>query len=142
MAEQQPEQQPERQPEQQPERERTPLDAVSRAVQANWLFARLPPWIIDTLSTEQTEALHLALDDQSWDRPPINIRIGLPWFARRYYLTVIAGEEARSIERRADERHRYPLRTLANLFFFVGIATVFFMIALIALAFGSAIVEF
>ncbi len=118
------------------------MDSVSRTVQANWLFARLPPWIIDTLGNEQKEALHRALDDQSWDRPPLNIRVHLPWFARRYYLTIVGGEESRSAERRVHERHRYPLRTLANIFFFVGIVTVFLAIVLFAIAVNTTIVEF
>ena len=50
--------------------------------------------------------------------------------------------EKRSPERRAEERNKYPLRTLANVFFFVGLATVFYMLAVIALAMQSAIIEF
>ena len=44
--------------------------------------------------------------------------------------------------RRAKESHNYPLRTVANVFFFVGLATVFYMAAVIVLALQSAIVEF
>ena len=58
--------------------------------------------------------------------------------ARWYY----AGAEKRSAERRDQERHHYPLRTAAKIFFFVGLATLFYMAAVIALALQSAIVEF
>ncbi len=117
-------------------------EIVTRTVQANWLFARLPPWIIDTLSAEQKEALHKVVDDPSWDLPPVNIRMHLPFFKRRYYVTLVAGEEKRSFERRAHERHRYPVRTIANVFFFIGICTLFYLVSILGFAVASAIVEF
>ena len=122
--------------------EQSSSNNVSKTVQANWLFARLPPWIVDTLSLEQQEAIHNALDDNSSMRPPVNIRFSIPVFARVYYITIVAGEEARSEERRKHERHKYPLRTFANIFFFIGIATLFFMITLVAIAVNSTIIEF
>ena len=56
--------------------------------------------------------------------------------------TYVGGAEKRSAERRDQERHHYPLRTAAKIFFFVGLATLFYMAAVIALALQSAIVEF
>jgi hypothetical protein len=38
-------------------------DDVTRAAQANWLFERLPPWVVDTLSLEHKEAIHEAVSD-------------------------------------------------------------------------------
>ncbi len=119
-----------------------PEDVVTRTVRANWLFARLPPWVIDTLTTEQREAIHSAASDPEWDRPPINIRFTVSLFGRRYYMTVVGGEEKRSTERRAHDRNRYPLRTFANIFFFVGMATLFYMAAIVGLAVQSALFEF
>ena len=118
-----------------------PEDAIARAVLGNWLFERLPPWIVDTLSTEQKEAIHQAVTDPSWQRHVVNIRISLPFFRRRYYVTVVGGEEQRTAERRAHERNRYPLRTISNIFFFLGLATVFYAVALVVLAFYTTIVE-
>ena len=92
-------------------------DTVTRTVQANWLFARLTPWIIDSLSAEQKEALHKVIDDPTWDLPPVNIRMHVPFFRWRYYMTLVAGEEKRSYERRTYDRHRYLVRTIANIFF-------------------------
>ena len=117
-------------------------DVISRTIQANWLFARLPPWVVDTMTTEQKEAIHNAITDNVGNIPPVNIRMQAPWFGRRFYMTVLAGEEKRSDERRQHERQKYPLRTLANVFFFIGLATLFYMVALIGLAMHSAIVEF
>lgn len=116
-------------------------DAAVDAARINTLFDRLPPWVVDTLSTEQKEALHKALAEPAWKLHPLNIRISVPFLNRRYYVTVVGGEEKRSLERRRHDRHRYPLRTVANVFFVLGIGTVFYAVALIVLAMGSAILE-
>ncbi len=100
-------------------------------LQADWLFARLPDWVIDTLSNEQKEAIHQAATDPSWTAPPINIRFSVPVLGRRYFLTLVGGEEKRSADRRSRERNRYPMRTAANIFFFIGLAAVLYVIALI-----------
>ena len=117
-------------------------DPVTQTIRANWLFARLPPWVVDTLSTEQKEAIHQAASDPSWSRPPVNIRFSIPVFTRRFFFTIVGGEESRSSERRARERNRYPLRTVANIFFFLGLVGLFYVVAIIGLAMHSAIVEF
>ena len=117
-------------------------DLVTRTMQANWLFARLPPWVVDTMTTEQKEAIHNAITDNVGNIPPVNIRMHMPFFSRRFYLTVLAGEEKRSEARRHHERQKYPLRTIANVFFFIGLATLFYMVALVGLALHSAILEF
>lgn len=117
-------------------------DKVAETVQANWLFERLPAWVVDTLTAEQKEAIHKVIADPSWKRPPVNIRFTLPIIHKQFYITVVSGEEKRSSERRRRDRHHYPLRTAANVFFFVGIATVFYMAAVMMLAVQSAIIEF
>jgi len=94
------------------------------------------------INPEQKEAIHIAASDASWNRPPINVRLRFPFFARRYYVTIVGGEERRSIERRAHERHHYPLRTMANAFFFLGVLSLFYLVSLVGLAFTSALVEF
>ncbi len=48
---------------------------------------------------------------------PVHIRLSIPLFTRRYYLTVIAGKELRSTERLAEEREKHPLPTTANMIF-------------------------
>jgi len=117
-------------------------DPGQQATLENWLFPRLAPWVLDTLNPEQKEAIHIAASDASWNRPPINVRLRFPFFTRRYYVTIVGGEERRSIERRAHERHHYPLRTMANAFFFLGVLSLFYLVSLVGLAFTSALVEF
>jgi hypothetical protein len=105
-------------------------------------FDRLPEWVIDTLTDEQKEAIHHAAEEPVWQRSPVDIRLTVPFFGRKFYFTFVGGSEKRSVERRAEERHQYPLRTAANIFFFIGLATLFYSAAIVALALQSTIVEF
>jgi len=117
-------------------------DKVADTAQANWLFERLPAWVVDTLTAEQKEAIHKIIADPAWKRPPVNIRFTVPFIHKQFYVTVVSGEEKRSSQRRRHDRHSYPLRTAANVFFFIGIATVFYVAAVVVLAIQSAIIEF
>lgn len=119
----------------------TPEPPAAEAIKVNTLFERLPPWVVDSFSTEQREAIHKALVEPTWKLHPINIRLSLPFLNRRYYVTVVGGEEKRSLERRRHDRHKYPLRTVANVFFVLGIGTVFYAAAILALALFSAVIE-
>lgn len=116
--------------------------AADIPVEGNWLFDRLPPWVMDTLTTEQKEAIHDVVADPTWSDHPVNVRLSMPWFGRSFYMTVVAGREKRGKERRKRERSRYPVRTVANIFFFIGLVTLFYMLALVGLALHSAILEF
>ena len=115
--------------------------AVLLTAYGNWLFARLPSWVINTLSPEQMQAIHRALTDSGASRPPINIRISIPLPRRRFFLTVVCGAEKRNPERRAHERTVHPLHTIGNGFFILGLATIFYGAAVIAVAMYSAILE-
>ena len=114
---------------------------TAEAIKVNTLFERLPPWVADSLSTEQREAIHKALVEPAWKLHPINIRVSVPFLNRRYYVTVVGGEEKRSLERRRHDRHKYPLRTVANVFFMLGLGTIFYAAAILALALFSAVIE-
>ena len=105
-------------------------------------FDRLPERVAETLTPEQKEAIRHAAEDPAWRRSPVDIRLTIPFFGRRYFFTLVGGAEKRSDERRAEERHHYPLRSAANIFFFIGLATVFYAAAVVVLALQSAIVEF
>ena len=119
--------------------------AADKAIEApptRWFFDRLPEWVVDTLSPEQREAIDKAAQDPAWDKSPVNIRFTIPFFGRKFYFTVVSGSEKRSPERQVTERNKYPLRTIANVFFFIGLATIFYMAAVIVLALKTALVEF
>jgi len=74
--------------------------------------------------------------------PPVNVRLHLPLFGRRYYLSIVAGRERREPERRASERRRHPLPTIANILFFIAVGALFYVAALAGIVLQSAIVEF
>ncbi len=66
---------------------------------------------------------------------PINLRLSIPLLFKRYYVTIVAGEEHRGSERLTAERRKHPLVTRGNLLFFVLVGTV------IGLA-GLALIQF
>ncbi len=69
--------------------------------------------------TKATEsgALEAPRAERWGNHHPVNIRLSIPLFTRRYYLTVIGGAEQRSAERLAEEREKHPLATTANMIF-------------------------
>ncbi len=96
---------------------RETMDALGNAPQGDFRFARLPAWVMDTLTAEQRDAIQQAVCDPSLRHPPVNIRFSLPAFGRRYFVTIIGGVERRDAQRRAQERTKFPLRTAANFLF-------------------------
>ncbi len=109
---------------------------------ANWLVERIPPRVVDTMTPAQIEAIADAAGHAPWNDHAVNIRLTLPLILRGFYLTVVGGNEKRSGSRRGIDRHKYPLRTVANGFFFVGMATLFYTALLIVMAVYSVIIEF
>jgi hypothetical protein len=73
---------------------------------------------------------------------PLNVRLSIPLGSRRYYVTLVGGRERRGPERRAEDRQRYPLRTAANLVFFLILAVAIYLGGLFALAVQSSVLEF
>ena len=118
-----------------------PLENAGKSA-ATGLFERLPEWVLDPLSNEQKEAIHQAAEDPAWQRSPVDIRFTIPFLGKQFFITVISGAEKRSPKRRDEERHHYPLRTAATVFFFIGLSILFYVAAVVALALQSAIVEF
>lgn len=109
---------------------RETMDALGYALQADSLFARLPAWVMDTLTAEQRDAIQQAVCDPSLQHPPINIRFSLPGFGRRYFLTVIGGVERRDARRRTQEQTKYPLRTVANFLFFIFLGVLIYALSI------------
>ncbi len=76
----------------------------------------------DVLDEGPTVHEGIASDDQTeakaWTAEhPVNIRVSLPFFGRRFYLTLVAGQERRPVERLHAERSENPLATRANVIF-------------------------
>ena len=54
----------------------------------------------------------------SWEGDhPINLRLSFPFLFKRYYVTIVAGEERRGSERRITERQKHPIKTTGNVIF-------------------------
>lgn len=78
---------------------------------------------------------------KTWRRHPVDLRLSLPFFKWRFYLTVVGGAEQRAPGRRAQDRQQYPVATAGNVLFGFGIVTCFGILALVALIAQSAILE-
>ena len=108
-------------------------ESTTSIIQSEWLFTRLPEWVVDSLTSRQKVAIDSAVGTRTWNRPPINIRFSVPFLTRRYYVTIVSGEEKRTPKRLAEEHGQFPLRTLANAYFLAGALTAACVVALIAL---------
>ncbi|MBL4613340.1 MAG: hypothetical protein JKY27_00480 [Magnetovibrio sp.] len=78
----------------------------------------------------------------TWVSHPIDIRISLPFFHTRFYFTIVAGRERRPAHRRKDERQDFPLLTMGNAMFALGLTTLFTVVGLAILIVRSAIIEY
>ena len=61
---------------------------------------------------------------QEWSGHPVNIRLTIPLPFRSFYVTIVAGPERRSQERRASERKKHPLITAGNVLVYMMIGGV------------------
>ena len=116
--------------------ERTMADASPRS-----LYEALPEDLRSGLSDDQKMRFQKMPAANPWKRHPVDIRFNLPVLGG-FYLTVIAGRENRSPERRIDDRHNHPIRTIANTMFFIGVGGLLAVLSLFAMVVQSAIVEF
>jgi hypothetical protein len=107
------------------------------------VFDNLPVDVRQDFTDSQLGALAEALKKSGWrQNHSVNIRLSIPLIFTRIFVTVIAGNERREPERRADEKSSHPLRTLGN-FLFVGvIAMLIYGIALAGILAYSSILEF
>ncbi len=72
---------------------------------------------------------------------PVDIRLTIPLPFLRSYVTIVAGAERRSPERRRAERRRHPIRTIGNLLFLVTTIVVFYGVFLAFVLAYSSILE-
>lgn len=105
-------------------------NAVSRRV-----LDRLPTHIAEGLTVEQRIAIAEAARENTFARPPVNIRISARLPFRRYFLTILAGPERRNAERVREERRQHPRQTKRNFLFVVLAALAFYASAVLALRF-------
>lgn len=88
-------------------------------------LARLPADILASLSEQQRHALAKALAAGGAQRPPVDIRLTLPFPLARYFLVVVAGRDRRTDARNRAEAGLRPLGTLGNLLFVLALTVLF-----------------
>ncbi|MEE8516083.1 MAG: hypothetical protein V3T02_05525, partial [Alphaproteobacteria bacterium] len=77
------------------------------------LLARIPEGSGITFTDEQLEVVDLAFSN--WNGVhPIDIRCSIPIW-RRFYISLVAGPERRSKERRQQDREAHPLMIFGNI---------------------------
>ena len=96
----------------------------------NWLLGRLKPDLRERLPTDLEAALTEIATQRQWRSHPVDIRLSVPLFFRRYYLALVAGPERRSPARRAVDRRERPLGSLGNVAFVLALVAVFYAVIL------------
>jgi hypothetical protein len=89
------------------------------------LLGPMNPEIAKSFSEIQLRELERVIAAAPARRLPIDIRITVPFFWRRYFITLLAGPERRSPERLKSERAKHALWTFANVCFFVFLLVLF-----------------
>lgn len=84
----------------------------------------------------------LQAGDRVWMAHPVDIRVSLPLPFGRYYLTLVAGPERRSAERRASESARRPVATMGNFLFLFASALGINCLAVVGLLLYSSVLRF
>ena len=97
--------------------------------------------IVDSFTPEQRAALWAAAHSPSWQRHPVNLRVGLRLFGQSFFITLVAGKERRNFERRRRDRRINPVRTLANLLFLVGVMAATYLLVVLGMVFFSLFIQ-
>lgn len=106
------------------------------------LLDRIPPEVAESFTPEQRAALWNAVKPVTWRRHPVNIRLSFPIVGGRFFLTVVGGPEKRADQRRERERRMFPLRTMGNILFLLGVGGAFYVTAVLGIVLFSKLIEF
>jgi len=107
------------------------------------LNQRLGSDVVASLDDWQRSAVQEALDEKQWStKHPLNIRLTFPFIKKRYYLTVVGGQEKRNPQRQVEDRGNHPVRTFINVLFAIGVVSGATVLMLVLLALYSSIIEF
>lgn len=102
-------------------------------------LARLPADILASLTEPQRQALARVLEASGSTRPPVDIRLTLPFPLARYFLVVVAGRDRRTAARNRAEAQLRPLRTAGNLVFFLALVALFYLAGLVGALIWSGV---
>jgi hypothetical protein len=110
-------------------------------VRGELVLRRLPPDILQSLTTEQVAAIRNASSSARARRHPIDARFGLrlPLLGRSY-LVVLVGKDMRNPVRRATDRHLRPTDRLSHFVLALLGVSAFVLAALIGILVQNAFV--
>ncbi len=99
----------------------------------------MPEEVASSFTDLQLEMIEHALEGGNWRDHPVDVRLSIPVFWRRFYFVLLAGPERRSAERRIYDRARRPVRVIADmillaLFFVLLVPAVVGSVYLISMA--------
>ena len=89
------------------------------------LLKRMDRNVAKSFSEDQLRELERVLTSQTTNGPPVDIRITLPFFWHRVFVTFLAGPERRSARRLKEDRAKHALWTFANICTFVFVLVLF-----------------
>ncbi len=92
----------------------------------------MPEEVASSFTELQLEMIEHVLEGNKWRDHPVDVRLSIPFFWRRFYFVLLAGPERRSAERRKFERARRPVRVIADI-----ILLALFFVLLVPAAVGS-----
>lgn len=94
----------------------TPGDPAAGDPFLEEFFTRIPEKTARTFTRDQLIAVKMAFGARTWGMHTIDMRLSIPILLLRFYVVLLIGPERRSPKRRTDDRKRYPLTTLGNIF--------------------------
>ena len=91
---------------------------------ANKAFERflksLPPDVVASFNSNQLKAMSSAMR-QDTRRHPVDLRVSVPFFWKKFYLVLLMGTERRTAERLKADRQTYPVWTAGNASLMLGL---------------------
>lgn len=106
------------------------------------LLDRLPEALRASLTPEQKRAFATVVEPAPSSTHPVDLRVTVPVPGRPMFLSVLAGPERRSKDRRSIERRRHPLHTLGNIIFLGSSLFGLYALGLMAFLAAGSVLEF
>ena len=78
----------------------------------------------------------------NWGSHTVNIRISFPVLRGRWYMAILGGTERWDASRWALDRQRYPLWTIGNVLFAIGLVAIFYGLVILAMAPQTSMIDF
>ena len=93
-------------------------------------------------TVETEDELPGVFEQESWRAHPVDLRFTMPLLGFSIYLTVVAGQERRSGDRRRTERRRHRVHTFGNVAFVALVTGSLYLAFLLAALAASAVIDF